>query len=131
MHPITGNRGKEPVIPNNVNTPADDELSSGSSPSLSLLSTKNARDSTKAKLNKKPLHHPAFSDAISGVSCRARRKVGRRQNQPDQAPGNASVLPTCTIPLMPLVHPTFGTGPTFYMPPTTLIRSPMPCSFRP
>ena len=32
------------------------------------------------------------------------------------------MLPTGIIPPIPLVHPTFSTGPTFYMPPVALIR---------
>ena len=35
-YPITRNKGKEPIILNDVDTLADDELSSGNSPSLSL-----------------------------------------------------------------------------------------------
>ena len=73
MHPIARNRGKEPVIPDNVDTPANDELSSGSSPSLSLSPAKNARESIKAKWHKKPSHYLAFNDAISDASRRARR----------------------------------------------------------
>ena len=34
------------------------------------------------------------------------------------------VLLTSMMPPMPLVHPAFGTGPTFYMPPAALIRRP-------
>ena len=45
MHPIARNRGKKPIIPDNVDTPVDDELSSTSSPSLSLSPVKNARES--------------------------------------------------------------------------------------
>ena len=142
MHPIAGNRGKEPIIPNDVDTPTDDELSSCSSPSLSLSSAKNARDSTKARSRKRPSHHPAFSDAVSGTSRRARREAGMRQNQSDQALRNASIFPAGTMPPvllagtmplvfpagmmppMPLVHPTFGIRPTFDMLPITLIRRP-------
>ena len=118
------NRGKEPIILDDVNAPADDELSFDNSPSLSLSLAKNARESIKAKSSKKPFHHPAFSDVISGASHRARREAGRRQNQPDQVLRKASILPIGTMPQMPLVHPTFGIGPTFYMPPTALIRIP-------
>ena len=100
----------------------NDELSSGNSPSFSLSLAKNARESTKAKSRKKPSHHLAFSDVINGASSRARREVGRRQNQPYQALGNASILPTSTMPPMSFVHLAFGTGPTFYMPLATLIR---------
>ena len=74
MHPIARNRGKEPVVPNDVDTLTDDELSLGSSPSLCFSPAKNARESTKAKLHKKSLHHPAFNDAISGASRRAKER---------------------------------------------------------
>ena len=36
MHQIARNKGKGPIVPNDVNTPTNDELSSGSSPSLNL-----------------------------------------------------------------------------------------------
>ena len=106
-------------------------MSSGSSPSLSLSSTKNARESAKAKSHKRPSHHLAFSDAVSGASLRAKKERSRGQNQLVQALGNASILPKGALPLVftegtmppiPLVHPAFGTRLVFYMLPTTLIR---------
>ena len=118
MHPITRNKGKNPIVPDDVDTPADDELSSGSSPSLSLSPEKSIR----TKLRKRPSHHPAFSNVISGTPCRARREAGRGQNQPNRVLGNASVLPAGIIPPISLIHPTFGTGLTFYMPLVALIR---------
>ena len=130
---IAHNKGKEPAIPNDVDTPADDELSSCSSPSLSLSLTKNAREGSKEKSCKRPSHHPAFSDAVSGESHRASKETDTRQNQPIQALGNSSllaegamppVLLVGTMPPMPLVHPTFITGPTFYMPTIASIRGP-------
>ena len=133
MHPIAHNRVKEPIIPDDVNTPVDDELSLSSSSSLSLSPTKNARESTKAKSRKRPSHHSAFSDVVSNTSRRARRDASNRQNQPVQALGNTSVLPKGKMPpvfpssMMPpmlFVHPAFGTGLGFYMPPTTLIHKP-------
>ena len=81
-YPITRNKGNEPVIPTDVDTPADDELSSGSSPSLSLSPTKNARESPKANSLKRPSCHPAFNDDVNGASHRARREIRRKQNQP-------------------------------------------------
>ena len=78
VHPIARNRGKEPIIPDDVDTPAYDELSLGSSPSLSLSPTKNARESIKAKSCKKPSHHLAFSDVISGTFHRAKRETSKR-----------------------------------------------------
>ena len=78
MYLISRNRGKEPIIPDDVDTPTDDELSSSSSSSLSLSYTKNAPESTKAKSRKRPPHHPAFSDFVSGASHKVRREVGKR-----------------------------------------------------
>ena len=130
---ITHNKGKEPVIPADVDTPTDDELSSGSSPSLSLSPIKNARDSPKAKSRKRPLRHYAFNNVVSGVSSKVRRETSRRQNQPIQVPGNTLVLPKGAMPptlpastmqSVPLVHPTFGKGPMFCMSPTASIRRP-------
>ena len=117
VHLIARNKGKEPIIPDDVDTTTDDELSSCSSPFLSLSLAKNAWESIKAKSRKRPSHLPALSDAVSGASRRARREEGRRQNQPVQAQAGM-------IPPMPFVHPTFGTRPTVYMLLAALIRRP-------
>ena len=52
------------------------------------------------------------------------READRRQNQPIQVLGNESILPVGTMPPLPLIHPAFGTGPTFYMSPVALICRP-------
>ena len=44
--PIPHNKGKGPVVPGDVETLANDELSSGSSPSLNLLEAKKTWEST-------------------------------------------------------------------------------------
>ena len=75
---IDQNRGKESIIPDDVDTLTYDELSSGSSPSLSFSLKKDARESAKAKLHKRPLHHPTFNDAVSGTSYGVRKETGRR-----------------------------------------------------
>ena len=72
-YPITHNKGKELIIPANVDTPVDDELSSGSSPPSGLLPAKN----TRAKSHKRTSHHPAFSDAVSDASRWPRREASR------------------------------------------------------
>ena len=77
--PTARNKGKNPAILDDVNTPANDELSSSSSPSLSLSLIKNAREGTKAKSRKRPSHHLAFSDVVSGASRKARRETSRKQ----------------------------------------------------
>ena len=60
MYPITHNKWKDPVIPDDADNPAYDELSLGSSPFLSLSPTKSARESAKAKSGKRPSHHPCL-----------------------------------------------------------------------
>ena len=75
MHPIAHNRGKEPIISDDVDTPIDDEFSLGSSPSLSLSPEKNAQESTKAKSRKRPSHLLTFGDAVSSASRRARNEA--------------------------------------------------------
>ena len=118
MHPVAHNKGKEPIVPNDVDAPAYDELSSGSSLSLGLLPVRNKR----AKLGKRPSHRPAFSHIVSGAFRRARREAGEGQSQLDRILNNASVWPAGTIPPTSLVHPTFYIGSTFYMPLAALIR---------
>ena len=51
MHPIIHNKGKDPIVLNDVDTPVDDEFSSGSTPSMSFSPAKN----TRAKLRKRPV----------------------------------------------------------------------------
>ena len=121
MHPVAHNKWKEPIVPDNIDTPIDDELSSGNSPSSSLLPTKNAQESTKTRSRKRPLPHPAFSDVVNGPSRMAMREVGIRQNWPDQALRNPPMLPSGLMPPMPPGHPAFSAAPTLYMSSTTLI----------
>ena len=68
---ITRNKGKGPVVPGDIDTLVDDELSSGSSPSLNLSLAKNTQESTRTRSRNRLSPHPAFSDAISGASRRA------------------------------------------------------------
>ena len=122
--PIARDKGKGPVAPNNVDTSMDEELSLGSFPSLNLLLAKNTQESTRTRSRKRPSPHSAFSDAISGASCRVRRETNRRQSRSGQAPGNPSVLPTGTLPPVLPAHPAFSATPTFHTPPAALIRRP-------
>ena len=74
--PITSDKGNEHVAPDDVDTPADDALSSGSSPFLSLSPTKNAQESTKTRLCKRPspvaLRHLATNVAFASyLRCSA------------------------------------------------------------
>ena len=128
---IARDKGKGPIALADVDTPVDDELSLGSSPSLNLSPTNNTRESIRTRSCKRPSPHSAFSDVVSGASCRARREVGKRQYWLGQASGNPLVLPSTTLPPTPPVHPTFGTAPTFYVSPTTLIWRPDDMLFSP
>ena len=121
---IACDKGKGPVVPDDVDTPTGDKLSSGRSPSLNLSPIKNTRESTRTRSCKRPSPHLAFSDVVSGASRRARREVGRRQYRLGQAPGNPPVLPLGMLPLTPPAHPAFGTTPTFYVLSTALILRP-------
>ena len=56
-HPTIRNKGKEHIVLDDVDTLADEELSSGGSPSLTLSPAKDARGSTKAKSCKRSSHH--------------------------------------------------------------------------
>ena len=114
---IACNRGKEPISPDDVDTQADDELSSSSSLSLSLSLANNALESTKIRSHKRHSPYPTFNDGVSGACRGARKEAGRRHNRPDQAPKNLPILLLGTLlPMLP-VHPTFGAAPTFYIPP--------------
>ena len=122
MKPITRNKGKGLLVPDDFDTPENDELSLGSSSSLNLSLAMNTLESTRTRSCKRPSPHPTFSDTDSGVSRRATREAGRRRYRPGQAPEKPSVLPSGTMPLVPPAHPAFGTEPTFYVLPVALIR---------
>ena len=123
--PITHDKGKGVIVPNNIDTPGDDELSLGNSPSLNLLSAKNTWESTRTRSRKRPSPHPVFSDAISGASRRVRREASRRHYRLSQASGNSLVLLSGTLQPVPLEHHAFGTTVMFYIPPATPRRWPL------
>ena len=131
MQPISRDKGKGPIPFDDDDTPADDELSSGSSASLNLSSVKNARESTRTRSCKRPSPHLAFSDAVSSASRRARREAGKRQYRSGQALGNPLVLPLGMLPPVPPSQPAFGTSPLFYIPSATLIWDLMTYSLHP
>ena len=75
---IARNKGKGPVVSDDVDTPAEDELSSSSSPSLNHSPTKNTQESTRTRLCKRASPHPIFNDVVSGASHRVRGEADRR-----------------------------------------------------
>ena len=60
-HPTACNKGKELVVLDNVDTPAEDELSSSSSPDLSLAKSNRARSRQRCT------HCLAFSNLDGGT----------------------------------------------------------------
>ena len=82
-----------------------------------------APEHAKAKSRKRTSHRLAFSHAVSGGSRWVRREVGRAaptRPSPRRCVSNSYGA----MPLVSFVHSTFGTRPTFYIPPATLIRRP-------
>ena len=84
-HPVVCNKGKKHVVSDNE-SPADDELSSRRSPSMSPPLRRNARGNKRAKSRRKHSHYLSLSDSVSGASRRAREPTDRRQNQPSSSP---------------------------------------------
>ena len=75
------NKGKEPALLDHSNPPADDELSSGSSP---LLHHSPPRSNAEAKSRKRPPHHSNW--AINGTNLRIRREANRDMLHLELAP---------------------------------------------
>ena len=73
-HPIARDKGKEPIVPDDVDTPADDELYS--SGSLNLPPTKSSRTRSCQRHS----YRPAFSNTDNGTFRLVRREIGRGQN---------------------------------------------------
>ena len=117
-HSIANDKEEEHVVLDDVDTPTDDELSSGSLPNLSLEKRSSDRSCQRHS------HRPSFSNADNGTFRSTRREIGQGKNQPNEAPEKASTLPTDIMsPMMP-VYTTSDTGPMLYIPPATMIQSP-------
>ena len=78
-HLIVHDKGKKPIVLDDVDIPTDDELSSDSLPNLSLVK------SNKYRSRQRHSHRPAFSKSNSGTF---RRATGQGQNQPNEEPDN-------------------------------------------
>ena len=92
------NKGKEPALPNHNDPPAEDELSSGSSP---LLRHSPPRSNAEAEFKKRP---PCLSSrAISGTHRRMRREANRDRPHSKLAPEH---MPTRVGDMAPQFLPT-------------------------
>ena len=70
-HPTARDKGNEPIVLDDVDILANDELSLGSLPNLSLAKR------SKAKLHQRHSHRLAFSNPDNGTFRRARRETSR------------------------------------------------------
>ena len=112
QHLVVRNKGKKPIVLDDVDIQIDDELSSDSSPDPSSI--KSSKDRSRQRHS----HHSAFSNSNNGTF---RRAMGRGQNQSKEAPGNVFTLPTGAIPPIQPVYLAFRTRPALYIQPTTAI----------
>ena len=106
-HPTARNKGKESIILENIDTPTNDELSSGRSSGLSPAKF------SKARSRQRHSHHPTFNNANGGTFCWARRETVRGQNQPNGVTGNALELHSGVVPPKPPVYHAFRTSLCF------------------
>ena len=102
-HLTAHDKGKEPIVPDDVDTLEDDELSSGSSPNLSPVK------SCRNKSRQRHLYRPTFNNADNDTFYRARRETDREQNQQNEAPENTFALPTGIVPPIEPGYPAFDT----------------------
>ena len=93
-HPTFRDKGKKPIALDDVDTPADDEISLGNSPNLSPVKSKSKKDQTRHIHS----HRPTFNDSNGGM---LRRAMSRGQNMSGKALGNTFVLLTAPIPRAP------------------------------
>ena len=81
--PIQSSKGKEPILPSDSDLPADEKLSSCSSPLPHLSPPQN---NTEAKSRKRPPHRSNLS--VNGMRRRTRREVSRDKQHSELAPKN-------------------------------------------
>ena len=117
--PSRPSKGKEVTAPDDVDLPADDELSSGSSLLLRRSPSPNA---TEAQSRKRPPRRSCRS--VSVARRRALRDPSRDQRPPTPAhqyvPNRAGGFP----PPMPSMYPPYGAAPMLQMIAPSAVRGP-------
>ena len=101
------NKGKEPALPDHSDTPADDELSSNSSP---LPRRSPPQNNVEAESRKRPPRH--FSRDISGACRRMRREASRDRPHSELAPEHMSTRFGGMAPQFLPAQDPFGVAPT-------------------
>ena len=113
-------KGKEAAAPDDIDLPADDELSSGSSPLPCRSPSPNA---VEAHSRKKPPCRPSRS--ISVARRRVRREPSRNQRPPTPAPQYVPSRPEGFPPPGPSMYPPYGVAPTPQMITPSALRGPL------
>ena len=116
---VQPSKGKEPILLGDSDSPADDELSSGSSPLPHLSPPQN---NTEAESRKRPPRHS--SRFVSGMRRRTRREVGRDKHHSELAPENMLAWHGGMVPPLSFMYPTFGDAPTPCLVSFTAVRGP-------
>ena len=76
-HPAVSDKRKKPIALDDVDTQEDDELSSSSSPNLSLVKRKSNKDRTRQRHS----HHSAFSDSNGSFVAWRLEHIPRSSNR--------------------------------------------------
>ena len=122
--PARPNKGKEVAAPDDVDLPADDELSSGSSP---LPHHSPTLDAAEALSRKRPSHQT--SRFISVARHRARREPNRDRRPPTPAHQHVPDRTGGFSPPMPSLYSTYGVAPmiapSFVRRPQDMLSTPL------
>ena len=121
-HPFPPSRpgkGKEVVAPDNVDLPADDELSSGSSPLPRRSPSPNAVEAHSRKRSPRQ-----SSRSISIGRRRVLREPNRDQRPPTPTPQYVPDRAGGFPPLRPSMYPPYGAAPTPQMISPSAVRGP-------
>ena len=101
------NKGKELILMGESDPPADDELSSGSSP---LLACSPPQNNAEAESKKRPLRRSSRS--VNGVRRRVLRETSRDRRPSEPAPEYMPIRPRDMAPQFPPVHHPFWVAST-------------------
>ena len=101
--PAQPNKGKEPILMGESDPPADDELSSGSSP---LLARSPPQNNVEAESKKRPTRRS--SRFVSGACRPVRRETSRDRRHSELAPEYMPIRPRGMAPQFSPVHHPFG-----------------------
>ena len=126
LPPSSPDKGKEAVVPDNIDLPADDELSSDSSPLPSRSPSPNA---VEAQSRKRPPRRSSRS--ISVARCWVQREASRDRRQSDSAREYVPERPGSVAPPVPSMYPPFRVAPAPNMFFSSAVRGPQNMLFSP